>query len=178
MGQKSNVPATNNSDITTVKSPTAATDNLPLGRCRPAVRGFSASMRRSANRLNAMAALRPATMQIRMPAKCRHENATASPPGRGEAHASDAARSAKGSANTVWLKRIISRRSRTRPSGRAAKPLMDAPPDSKVPTRPSLPRVPRGHMGRRVARGSVRRRSRLDPPVAELGGTNPVPRAK
>ena len=47
----------------TVNAATAATLSAPLGRCRCRVRGFSASSRRSARRLKAIAALRAVAMQ-------------------------------------------------------------------------------------------------------------------
>ena len=45
-----------------------------MGKCRIRVRGFSASSRRSARRLKAIAALRAITMQTRMPAKSSQRN--------------------------------------------------------------------------------------------------------
>ncbi len=82
--------------------------------CRIAVRGFSASNWRSARRLNAIAALRANTMQAMMPrTSCqRHETAGVSRADNVQAMTAD--NSANGSANTVWLKRIISRIIRNR----------------------------------------------------------------
>jgi hypothetical protein len=46
---------------------TCGTLKIPAGKCRPAVREFAPSSFRSANRLNAIAALRAKTMQRRIP---------------------------------------------------------------------------------------------------------------
>src|SRR5262245_51007893 len=93
---------------TAVKSHTAAVDSWPLGRCRIAVRGLAASKCRSARRLNAMAVLRASTMHARISPSSNHEN-----PSGFECHASTAPIKAKGSANSVWLNRIISSSRRT-----------------------------------------------------------------
>ena len=81
---------------------TAAGVNWPVGKCRLAVRGLAASRWRSARRLNAIAALRAKTMHTRMPASSNHENCPL------DRHARAALKRANGSANSVWLKRIIS----------------------------------------------------------------------
>ena len=119
--------------------------SVPVGKCRPAVLGFSASIFRSASRLKAIAALRPVTMHKRMPttsgqrtlrpfgkscsmrliskmltcgarsgmaeSASSQRNWKSAPLTR---HAISAANSANGNANSVWLKRIISRIWRTR----------------------------------------------------------------
>src|SRR5439155_8199526 len=76
-------------------------------------RGFLASMPRSASRLNAIAALRAATMQIKMPRRSCQRNEGRRSALNGVVHAMIAARSANGSANTVWLNRTISKMWRT-----------------------------------------------------------------
>ena len=91
-----------------VNAMTDATESSPAGRCRLAVRGFSASMKRSAKRLNAIAAERAPTMQTKIPTKSMMRKLTAKLSGAGAAHAIAAANNANGNANTVWLKRIIS----------------------------------------------------------------------
>ena len=56
-------------DVPIVNYATLAGRTAPRGKWRPAVRGLAASMRRSTSRLNAIAALRAPTMQIRIPAR-------------------------------------------------------------------------------------------------------------
>ena len=77
------------------------------------MRGFTASSRRSASRLKAIAALRAKTMHTRMPSKSSQRNATGGVLRAFAAHAITAANSANGNANSVWLKRIISSNWRT-----------------------------------------------------------------
>src|SRR5262245_43371822 len=102
-----------------VKIHTAPTLSVPVGRCRVAVRGLPASSRRSAIRLNAMAALRAKTMHSRMPTNSiQNEPATLAAFASGIAryflcHARAALNNANGRANSVWLNRIISRMRRT-----------------------------------------------------------------
>ena len=98
------VDATNPPAMAHVNNVTWPTDSNRAGRCRPAVRGFSASNCRSTSRLKAMAALRANTMHNKMPSSGRAPNAV--PPSRPQARI--AANSANGRANTVWLKRISS----------------------------------------------------------------------
>ena len=64
---KSAADATKPTAQASVNTATATGVSNPAGRCRPAVRGLAASMSRSTNRLNAMAALRAKTMQSKMP---------------------------------------------------------------------------------------------------------------
>ena len=59
--------ATNPAAQAAVNTTTVATDSVPAGRWRPAVRGFFASMCRSASRLNAMANDRAATLLLGKP---------------------------------------------------------------------------------------------------------------
>jgi len=61
------LPAKNTAADPRVNSQTEVTESFPAGKCRPAVRGFSASIQRSTKRLNAIAALRAPTMQITIP---------------------------------------------------------------------------------------------------------------
>ena len=91
-----------------VNSATLRKLSTPAGKCRVCVRGLTASNRRSANRLKAIAALRAKTMQSTIPSSSRHENATGGVLRAFAAQAIIAANSANGSANSVWLKRIIS----------------------------------------------------------------------
>ena len=70
-------------------------ETRPAGISRPAVRGFSASSRRSRTRLSAMAAFRPVTMQTRINPRVR-------PGGHAPPVASIMAVNAMGSANSVW----------------------------------------------------------------------------
>ena len=67
LGKKRSVLATKPTAHSAVKTDTCGTLRRPAGKCRPAVRGFVASMRRSARRLNAIAKLRAVTMQSSMP---------------------------------------------------------------------------------------------------------------
>ena len=67
LGRNRSVEATNASEQTTVKNATDADAHQARGRWRPAVRGLRASNRRSASRLNAIAAERAVAMQSRMP---------------------------------------------------------------------------------------------------------------
>ena len=76
-GRNSSVPATKPSEQTTVNSGHARHAQQPGGKCRLRVRGFSASSRRSARRLKAIAALRAKTMQTRMPSSPASERARA-----------------------------------------------------------------------------------------------------
>ena len=92
---------------------TLFTVRRPDGRCRPRVRGFSASIFRSASRLKAIAALRAVTMHTRIPRRSRGLNAFSGTAVAFSCHAITAANSANGSAKTVWLKRIISRKRRS-----------------------------------------------------------------
>jgi hypothetical protein len=120
-GKNSRVPTIKSADEATVNSTTLATDSVAVGKCRIFVRGLAASMRRSARRLKAMAALRAPTMQISKPARCSQRKGGSGCVVSGEwwvvvtgvVQAITAASSAKGSAKTVWLKRIISKRWRT-----------------------------------------------------------------
>src|SRR5262245_52643989 len=109
------VDATKPPAQTSAKSQTAASEIWPVGRCRVAVRGFAASYRRSAIRLNAIAVLRANTMHMRMPSKSRpnswYENGSSRHLSR---QANAALVSANGKAKTVWLKRINSNRRRKR----------------------------------------------------------------
>lgn len=66
-------------------------------------------MRASARRFTAMAMLRAATMQIRMPARSVQRNGIGGVLRAFSLHAIAAANSANGNAKSVWLKRIISR---------------------------------------------------------------------
>ena len=78
--------------------------------CRTLVRGLSASSRQSATRLKAIAALRAVTMHSTMPSEIAAIASRRSVPLAAPAvQAITAANSANGSANSVWLKRIISR---------------------------------------------------------------------
>ena len=52
-------------------------------------------------------------MHSKIPSKSPHRNAWADPSGNGTLQAISADDSANGSANSVWLKRIISRKCRT-----------------------------------------------------------------
>src|SRR5882762_7158959 len=70
----------------------------PRGSSRIAVRGFSASMRASARRLNPIAALRAATIATRIQPAVVHVTAVC-------CAASSAPARANGSAKTEWLKR-------------------------------------------------------------------------
>ena len=93
--RKIDVQATKPVQQTSVNSQTLTTLSWPLGRWRTAVRGFCASISRSAKRLNAIAALRANTMHKRMPANSIHENAFLL------YHARMALKRAKGSAKSV-----------------------------------------------------------------------------
>ncbi len=84
--------------------------------CRIAVRGLAASIRQSAIRLKAIAALRAAAMHSTMPTSSRRRNAAGGSSWLPCDQAITAANSANGSANSVWLKRIISRICRRRAS--------------------------------------------------------------
>ena len=108
--------ATKPSEQIIVKAHTPPTLSVPVGRCRILVRGFSASIRRSARRLKAIAALRAATMQRRMPGRSSQRNGRGGVSRTFRPQAIAAAKSAKGSAKSVWLKRIISRMWRRRRS--------------------------------------------------------------
>ena len=103
--------ATNTAADTTTRPSTSATPTAPRGRCRVAVRGLAASIVRSTSRLKAMAAVRAATMQRRIPAAGRSQpnGPDASPGSMPRRAASRAALTANGSANTVWLNRTSSR---------------------------------------------------------------------
>src|SRR5262249_19770525 len=84
-------------------------------------RGLAASSRQSTIRLKAMAALRAVDMHSTMPASSSQRK----PPEWSLApnvQAITAASSAKGSANSVWLKRIISRMCRRRASIKSTPP--------------------------------------------------------
>jgi hypothetical protein len=85
-----------------VKATTVATDSVPAGRWRPAVRGLRASIRRSVSRLNAIAADRAKAMHSRMPTR----STTRKTPSR--CHARVALSRANGRANSVWLNRTSS----------------------------------------------------------------------
>ena len=89
-----------------VKSQTEAVLRRAWGKCRSAVRGLLASYFRSTSRLKAIAALRAKTMHRTIPPSSIQENSFF------PFQAKAALSSAKGSANTVWLKRIISNKLR------------------------------------------------------------------
>ena len=109
--------ATNPSPQRTVKAATPGTLSVPVERWRMRVRGLRASRCRSASRLNAIAALRAKTMAKRIPASSRPRKAVGGSLCAFAHQAITAAKSAKGKANSVWLKWIISsnRRMRRRP---------------------------------------------------------------
>jgi hypothetical protein len=88
----------------TAKNPAAApitkhqapvTEICPMGKCLPAVRGFSASNLRSTIRLKLIAAVRAQTIAAKISKKVRH-------PGQ---PATNIDAKAKGNANSVWEKR-------------------------------------------------------------------------
>ena len=96
----------------TTRPSTSPMPTSPRGRCREAVRGFSASLARSTSRLKAIAAVRAATMQAMMPSTgftSDHgsvDDQRPSPPNR---IAIRVAITAKGNAKIVWLNRTSSR---------------------------------------------------------------------
>ena len=93
--------ATNRSTDTARKTRTKPVESAPAGSARPAVRGFAASISRSASRLCAIAALRAPTIASRI-------FPTVIQSGMPRA-ASTAESSANGSAKSVWENLIISR---------------------------------------------------------------------
>ena len=95
--------------LATVNTVTLPTDNKPAGKCRPAVRGFWASIRRSTNRLKAIAVLRAVTMHNKTPSQGRQPIGALFGSWTVRLQAITPANRANGSANSVWLKRIISR---------------------------------------------------------------------
>lgn len=108
-GRKINVEPMNAAEQTTVNRATDFAERIPAGICRPAVRGFPASIPASTSRLKAIAADRAKTMQSRIPTRsCQRKTVS------GRNHAMVADNRAKGRANTVWLKRISSRSWRIR----------------------------------------------------------------
>jgi uncharacterized protein YcbX len=106
--RKREVEAMNPAAHPAVNAATVAGPSFLVGKWRWAVRGFAASIRQSARRLNAMAALRANTMHNKMPSRSSQENSFLS------AQARAALRRANGKANRVWLKRIISNSDRIR----------------------------------------------------------------
>ena len=95
-GRKSNVEAKKPKTHNARNVPTAGTDSSPAGKCRPAVRGLTASRFRSARRLIAIAADRAHTMHRTMPSKSVRRNGTP-----GDCQARTALKSANGNAKTV-----------------------------------------------------------------------------
>lgn len=71
---------------------------------------MSASNRRSASRLKAIAALRAVAMQTKMPSRSSQRNGWGGSARRLADHAMAAAKSANGKAKSVWLKRMSSSR--------------------------------------------------------------------
>ena len=90
----------------------SSTPMAPDGRCRAAVRGFRASNRRSAIRLNPIAAVRAQTMAARVKMKIRQPG---QPPPSRDATAMLA--SANGNAKTVCEKRTNAKYFRTETIG-------------------------------------------------------------
>ena len=83
-----------------VKTITDCSDIRPAGRCRPAVRGFWASILRSTIRLNAIAAARAKIMHRTIASRCCQRNGTGAKPGV-PIHEIAAESRANGSAKTV-----------------------------------------------------------------------------
>ena len=77
-----------------VKPTTVEIERVPAGKCRFAVRGFSASILRSVRRLNAIAAERANTMQAKMPSRSIQRNGS-------RLQANVALKRANGNANSV-----------------------------------------------------------------------------
>ena len=105
LGRKIAVAAMNATLMTIVNTMTAFADNNRAGMCRFEVRGLSASTSRSTSRLNAIAADRAVTMQMRIPTRSCQRKIL---PGVAQAITADS--KANGNANTVWLKRMSSRK--------------------------------------------------------------------
>src|SRR3954469_18799836 len=112
----------------------------PVGKCRPAVRGFSASNLRSTMRLKAMAQVRAHTIAARISPKVRHPGQ----PRLSRAATAMAAR-AKGRAKMVWEKRTKDAHL-TNKVFNHLHPSIVAPdywedPSDPTPFRPRCPRV-------------------------------------
>ena len=130
----------------------SATLKIPAGMWRFLVRGFSASILRSASRLNAIAALRAPTMQTRIPSKCCQRKGMCRPSAIGATQAITAANSANGRAKIVWLKRIISK------SWRRIMRALSLPQDLRHP-----PSVSSENAAPPIGRESAPRQNRSNP---------------
>lgn len=98
------------------KAQTCETVSKPAGRCRDAVLGFSASIRASMRRLKDMAADRADIMHMTTATNLAVTKAGVRLTALlGVAMAKTQAISANGKANTVWLKRINSKKRRNNP---------------------------------------------------------------